>query len=125
MLSSASTHLCKKISKSPTNKRCKGLGGQGVSVKVVVVCGPSRNSSSTDEAGVTEEGAGRGGILLEGRWLLERSGGSSRLLDSIVVGDAKGAGTEARGSNKEGEELHGMICYIIRSYHYFQRKMNN
>ena len=95
-----STHLGKKITKSPSNKRSARLGSQRVLVKSVIVLGPSGNSSSSDDGWVAEERTGRGSVLAESG-LLE-----SRLAGRRSWGDTEGADSEPRGCYKNVSKLH-------------------
>ena len=93
-------HLGKKISKSPSNKRCACLGRQGVLVKSLIVSSPSGNSTSSDNGWVTEKRAGGGRVLAEGG-LFE-----CRFASGRTRGDAEGADSEPRGCYKKVSKLH-------------------
>ena len=96
------THLSKNISEGPSNKGCHGLGKQRLVIKGLVVGGPSGDSTSTDESGVTEQRAANGLVLVEGRRLDD----AGLFGESWIRADTKGAHGEREGEEKGGGELH-------------------
>jgi len=103
---SGNENLCQQITKCPSNKRSACLGSQRFIVQSLVVGSPSRDSTSTNEGGVTEEGASDGRILAEGRLynVIGQSARQDALGDSGVGRDTEG--TSACRDEKETEELH-------------------
>jgi hypothetical protein len=95
------TYLSQDVTKAPADKRCHGLGGKGVRIEGLIVCGPAGNSSSANLSGIAEEGASDGATILAE----SRLDSTNTLLYRAVGGDTEGArGKE--GDEKETEELH-------------------
>ena len=94
------THLSQKVTKSPSNKRSACLGSQWMLVQCIIIGGPSRNGTSANFGGVTEEWAVNNRVLAE-CWLGQ---GIATLLLDWVRRNTKGGGN--RKQTKEGKKLH-------------------
>jgi len=64
---SGNENLCQQITECPSNKRSACLSSQWAIVQSLVVSGPSRDSTSTNEGRIAEEGVLGGRTLAEGR----------------------------------------------------------
>ena len=96
-------YLGKDITKGPTNKGSKCLGGQWILIKGIIVGSPARDSTSADKGCLTEQRAIEGGILTEWR------GRNTGLGIGNILGDrcnSEGRGRETGGGNYETEKLH-------------------
>lgn len=105
------SYLCQQITKGPSDKGSKGLGGQRTLIQSSVVGGPSRDGSSANKGRITEKRALGGLRLAEGRLdniVSERSTGDA-LGDSWVLWAESGSSGE---QCEETKKLHDDI-YLI------------
>ena len=85
------THLSKKISKEPSNKRSKSLHSDGVLVKSIRISLKTRDCSSPSDGRISEKRAQFGDVLLPKRGLV---GDKGRLAESLCLRDD---GSHAKG----------------------------
>lgn len=97
--------LSKKISEEETNSRSACLSSDRVGIKSLIVCSPSRNSSSSDSSLVTEE-RGYSGRSLDSKSVDEGRTGGGLLHEGSSLGDTESLGCEAGCSNEYGDKLH-------------------
>jgi hypothetical protein len=90
--------LSQNIPEPPSHERSHGLGKERFAIQRIIVGGPTRNGTSSDDGRVPEERRGHGGIFAEGSgWL-----GDLGYLGHRRV-DAKGGHRkERRGNQDEG-----------------------